>query len=626
MRTRRALLPALATAVVVAAGLASPLSAAAATPDTPVPDVDYVYNQLYTMSTQYLQRYSGLDGPPGDLNPADGNLPPQINGWQEFFQHWHEQMTSPAVMGAFAPDIHYDDHLFRAPGATLIGGTPPYDSNVASVTIPGSSCPGQPVLVASHPDSTAGLNIANGSSYDDTSGVTMGMGELQALTRWWTAHHTWPSRTIRVALFDAEESGLYGSAYYASSLIPPGPQGYPILVANMDQNGIEYPSHPFGTTKSTWGPGFWYTNINASPISDFSQYPGAAKQAILANIGAVTHFRQALDASVRQAFATQGAKYNFSVPLENALEAGATVPAYLPADVNTYSPVQDDTLGRTDQVPFVALGIPGFGVVGAFDSNAQDNPISYPDTPLSQLGAIGIPQLAGYDTPRDNMQHFNLITSGTTGGTDSSTGAVELRRGLELPMTWTLNLLSRPEYAGADAGPPGPVSYFEALPTAPSAGQAVTFNGAETAIGGGTAPLTYAWDFGDGTHATGVAPAHAYARDGWYDAKLAVTDAAGHTSGYHQSVKVGKAAGSAPTLDACGRLSVQQTSVVVTTAGGSSSPNTGAVGAASVVAPTVVAIVVLPVARRVRGRRRGLGSALRTRTASPPPARDPLLG
>jgi hypothetical protein len=611
-----------AATVALAAGGAWPAGAAA--PDKPQPDVDYVYSQIDDMSSNYLQRYSGEDGPPGDLNPADGNLPPQVNGWQEFYQHWREQMTSPDVMGRFASDIHYDDHLFRAPSASFFGPPPPYDSDVASVTIPGSTCPGEPVVIAGHPDSTPGLNIGNGSTYDDTSGVVMGMGELQALTRWWTAHNAWPRRTVRVFLFDAEEEGLDGSNYYAANLVPVGPQGRPVLAANMDQNGIEYPAHPFGTTKSTWGPGFWYTNVNATPLHDFSIYGDQGKANIMANYAAVVHFRAALDQSVRQAFADLGAKYNYSVPLENQLEGGASTPAYLPGDVDTYSPVQDDTLGRTDQVPFIALGIPGYGIVGAFDSNAQDNPLAYPQTPLSQLGAVGIPQVAGYDTPRDDIQHLNLMTSGTTGGTDSSVGAVELRRALELPMTWTLYLLSRPEYAGADPAPAGPLALFEALPTAPDPGTSVSFNGAQSAIATGSGALAYAWDFGDGTRATGALAHHAYATAGWYDARLVVTDSSGRSSGYRQILKVGNPHGTAPSTGSgsCGRLSAAEIAAVTgrpvtsasvagtTTAAAAPSaiPNTSASGAADRGLSSLLAMLGatgLVVAAGGRRRRRG---------------------
>jgi hypothetical protein len=551
--------------------------------DPPMPDVNYEYNQLYFMSSSYLQRYSGDDGPPGDLNPADGNLPPDVNGWQEFFAHWKQQVTAPSVMGGFAPDLHVDDHPFRAPTAWFVGPPPPNDSDVATVTIPGSVCPGQTVLIASHPDSTPLLNDGNGSSYDDTSGVTMGMAELQAMTRWWSKHHTWPTRTFRVALFDAEETGLYGSQYYADHLIPPGPQGKIVLVANMDQNGMEYPAHPAGSQQTTFGPGFWYTNINASPVHDFSVYGGGVGHAppqFARNMPAIKHFRAALADAVAETFARLGHAYHYRVPLENPLDGGRTVPAYTQSDIHTYSPVQDDTLGRTDQVPFVQRGIPGYGIVGAYDSNANDNPLAGPATPLTPLGAAGIPLLAGYDTPRDNMTHLNLMTSGTTGGVAGVTGSVELKRALELPMAWTLDLVSRPEYAGGSPAPTGPVAYFEALPTTPAAGTPVTFNGAMSAANGRHA-LSYHWRFGDGTSATGAVVKHAYAEKGWYDAELVVRRADGRLSGYLQTVRVGNPSGPRPKTDPCGRMTpaeVRSTLAATPSAAGAASSGSAASG------------------------------------------------
>jgi hypothetical protein len=291
----------------------------------PVVGVGYITGQLVYMGSHYLMRYTGFDGPPGDLNPAHGNLPPQVNGWQEFFLHWKQQMTSPKVMGhTFARAINIADHLFQPSlggfvGANGVGNTPNM-GDVRVATIPGQSCPGQVTLVAGHPDSTPGLNTSNGSVYDDTSGVTMGMGELQAMTRWWDANHAWPARTIKVALFDGEEIGLQGSQYYASRLIPPGPAGKYVLAANMDQNGFEYPAYPEGTTSSTWTPGPWFTNINASPIKDFSIYgPNASTPppAIAANMPAILHFRQVLSGVVQEAFAKLGAKYHDSIALNN---------------------------------------------------------------------------------------------------------------------------------------------------------------------------------------------------------------------------------------------------------------------------------------------------------------------
>jgi hypothetical protein len=85
------------------------------------------------------------------------------------------------------------------------------------------------------------------------------------------------------------------------------------------------------------------------------------------------------------------------------------------------------------------------------------------------------------------------------------------------------------------------------------------FNGALTAANG-RGSLRYAWDFGDDTvvaHGTAVEE-HAYAKPGWYVAKLAVVSTDGTTSGYEQVVQVGKPAGSKPASNACGLVPPRQ--------------------------------------------------------------------
>jgi Zn-dependent M28 family amino/carboxypeptidase len=541
--------------VVVATLASCATRAVAATPpaNLPHPDMRVITTELPFMSSQYLMRYSGFDGPPGDMNPADGNLPPQVNGWQEFFAHWKQRIANKTYMGpTFSRAINVADHLFQ-PAVFVGGANTPYRGDVAVATIPGQSCPGETTLVAAHPDSTPGLNSGNGSTYDDTSGVTMGMAELSGLTKWWDANNAWPARTIKVALFDAEEIGLEGSQYYAANLISPGPQGKYVLVANMDQNGMEYPAYPQGTTTSTWTPGPWYTNINASPIKDFSIYGPNAKTpppAIAKNLPAILRFRNALAAEVARAFNDLGLKYHFKLQLDNPLENGATVAAYKPSDVARYSPVQDDTLGRTDQVPFVAQGIPGFGVLGAYDSNSKEDIVG--NTPLSPLGDQGlISQQAGYDTPRDNLAHLNAMADGNPNPSAITTG---LYRALELPATWTDYLLSRPEYTGKVARTSAPIAYYETSPRNPKAGEQVAFDASASASRVG-ANLHYFWSFGDGAAATAAKPHHAYAHSGYYSAALAVRDAAGHVTAYQTTITVGQPSGSAPTGNTCGRVS-----------------------------------------------------------------------
>ncbi|HEY1523108.1 MAG TPA: M28 family peptidase [Solirubrobacteraceae bacterium] len=531
----------------------------------PVVNVNYIGRQLVFMSTHYLMRYSGFDGPPGDLRPADGNKPPNINGWQEFFLHWKQQLTSKAVMGrTFASAVNVSDHLF--PVNVFGAGNAPYPGDVRVATIPGQSCPGQVALVAGHPDSTPALNTGNGSSYDDTSGVTMGMGELQALAHWWEANHAWPERTIKVALFDAEEVGLEGSQYYASHLISPGPQGRYVVVANMDQNGLEYPAYPEGTTSSTWTPGPWYTNINASPVKDFSIYgPNAhtPPPAIANNMRAIRHFRAALSASVRRAFSILGAQYHFRIPLDNPNEDGKTAPGYRPSDIARYSPVQDDTLGRTDQVPFVALGIPGYGVLGAYDSGSKEDIVG--NTPLSPLGNAGLfSQQAGYDTPEDNMEHFNLLADGNPVASHITTG---LFRALQLPATWTMYLLARREYVGAVKQTARPIAYYEALPTVVAPRQRVSFD-ASGSVSRGGGSLRYYWDFGDRSHAIGRRISHSYTRAGWYDAVLTVVNSRGQVSGYRTGIRVGEAT-RRPATNSCGTVGASREAHVILENGGS---------------------------------------------------------
>jgi len=532
MRTRRLL--AFSLAVLVLAAVPN----GAAAQDKPVVDINYVTSQLVTMSTNYLMRYSGFDE----------GLPPQVNGWQEFFDYWRAQMRDPSVLGAFAKAGHIDDHPFPV---NAFGASAPLPGDDMVLTIPGASCPGQTTLIAGHPDSTPGLNTGNGSTYDDTSGITLGMGETQALAHWWQANGTWPDRTYKVGMFDAEEVGLVGSYWYAAHLLPSGPQGKYVLVANMDQNGFEYPAYPEGLTQSNWTPGPWYTNINASPIKDFSLSDyndghGGPNAAIAGNMPAIEQFRADLADAVREAFVDEGAKYKNSVPLLNG-----TAPAYSLDDIATHSPVQDDTLGRTDQVPFVAKGIPGFGVLGAYDSNSKEDVLGGLPTGDPDPTGLSGNQQAGYDTPRDNVAHFNFMTQGIPDPTAIGQAG---KQALELPATWTSYLLSRPQYSGAAPAPSTPIAYFEALPNDAKAGDAIQFNAAASTDPSGTG-LTYTWDFGDGSTGTGVTPTHTFADAGWYDVRLVVQDAAGHAVGYRQAVKVGTPADPAPATDPCGNVS-----------------------------------------------------------------------
>jgi len=421
---------------VLSIGLSSSATAAAGTsssrPATPIVNADYLYGQLYAMSKAFSYRISGADGDP--RTAADPfNLPPTVNGWQELLAYWKASLTDRRVNQRLAGFATAVDHYFRRTGGYR------FDSDDAEVTIPGATCAGQRVLLAAHPDETpvptdiVGLidsgttsgttgfgaarrhitdsNLGNEGAYDGLSGVALTMAEYKALLDWYSATGTYPKRTLKITLLDASRgktgNGLFGregSAYYADNLIPSGPQGQYVLFANMDSLGLDYPAYHLGTeffwnNVTAGGVGPWFTFIRATPTAPNQVYPdqgpGSPGANIAANAAAIGQFRTALQAAVVAGFDQQGAKYNFSVPLENPLRYNQTgqapnpysgvvptKPAYLAGDQARYSPVRDDVDGLEDEQAFFNKGIAGFTVSGVKNSGPDENPYaaSVPDT------------------------------------------------------------------------------------------------------------------------------------------------------------------------------------------------------------------------------------------------------
>ena len=73
------------------------------------------------------------------------------------------------------------------------------------------------------------------------------MAEFQALLRWYQANGTWPKRTIKVGLFDAEETGLAQRAERGSSSphITPSQTAAP----SRPSTGSRAGASPFGGRK-----------------------------------------------------------------------------------------------------------------------------------------------------------------------------------------------------------------------------------------------------------------------------------------------------------------------------------------------------------------------------------------
>jgi PKD domain len=288
--------------------------------------------------------------------------------------------------------------------------------------------------------------------------------------------------------------------------------------------------------------GPWFNNINATPVSAApnSIYGIVGIQRLQHNLPAVTAFRQSSADAVTKSLQDLGAKYNFSIPLENPLvfkNTGSvpdtpgiqTVPAYMPADQAQYTPVLDDRTGRTDQVSFGVRGIPSLGDIGQYDSSTDplvggnDNPYPsyYPSKP-TLAGEFG------QDSTSDYFSNLNYWASGTVhgpGGYDKPSEG--LLRGVEFIATWFSYVIASPQEGGAVPKPSRPIAYFEMTPKKPTAQTTVSFDaGFSRAKSGDTSGLTYYWDFGDGSPmvaTTNPTIQHTFpTQAAWRDVKLLV--------------------------------------------------------------------------------------------------------
>jgi len=392
----------------------------------------------------------------------------------------------------------------------------------------------------------------------------------------------------------------------ATGLISDSPQGQIIGVFNNDQDGLNYPTHKWGTgyymsnlLDGQAGP--WFNNINATPVSAAPNgvYGAVGIQRLQHNLPAVQAFRSSAANAVTEALENLGQKYNFSIPLENPLvfkNTGSTpdnpgiqsVPAYLPGDQALYTPVLDDRTGRTDQVSFGVRGIPSLGDIGQYDSSTDplfggaDNPYpaSYPSKP-TLAGEYG------QDTNSDYFSNLNFWASGTVHGPNGFDSPSEgLLRGVEFIATWFSYAIASPDEGGAVTKPDRPIAYFETTPKKPTAQTTVTFDAGFSRNGDGTADgLTYYWDFGDGSPLAATTEPiiqHTFPTEAaWRDVKLLVGDD-GKWSSFRQVEPIDffptyypalappgepTAPSTGPQADPCGALAPDEEAAMIAAAG-----------------------------------------------------------
>ncbi|HLG64482.1 MAG TPA: M28 family peptidase [Ktedonosporobacter sp.] len=447
--------------------------------DFPTVDPNYIYDQLFTIATQFQRREAGYDA----------NLPVSVNGHDEFADYWAKEISHD--LQGFGPQIRRDEF----PVVGWLGRPAKVPAFNVEVSVPGVTHAEQVVVIGCHYDGEAS---STQSANDDASGCAIELGVAKAMGDFWRAHHAYPARTLRFVIFDAEEQGLFGSFHYLNSTVN-GDVNNIVAMFNEEQNGIAYPLRYLGQLQNPQLPFY----IEMSPLTDSGLYP-AQDKLTPAQRNAITRFRTLMAQAVPAVFKQFQALGYLGLTYHADNGQDVAQPIFAPDQLSNIRQ-EDDTLGGSDQIPFTLAGIPCATFVG--NSTYYDNnppPWSYP-----------------YDQKEDTIQLMNTFANG------SSHKANALTLSLALPGMLTTWMLNQPDILGQtpliDQAPTASISDIGQA----QVGTDLTVDATASYDPQGNSPLTYTWNFGDGSTASGVSATHRYASAGSYTLTLTASSATG---------------------------------------------------------------------------------------------------
>ena len=449
--------------------------------DFPTVDPNYIYDQLFYMATSYQHREAGYDN----------NLPVTQNGHDEFASYWSQELMKNVA--GFGAQVRRDEfNVAGWQGRPAI--VPAFN---LEVTIPGVTHPEQVVVIGCHYDGEA---ISTQSANDDASGCAIELGVARAMGMYWRSHHTYPARTLRFVIFDAEEQGLYGSFHYLNSTVN-GDVNNIVAMFNEEQSGIAYPLRYLGKMANPLLPFY----VDMSPLQNSQLYPNQNRlsQQQQANI---TTFRTLMQQAVTPVFQQFQALGYQTLSYHDANNQDVTQPVFASNQLNNLH-LEDDTLGGSDQIPFTLAGLPCATFAG--NSTYYDNnppPWSYP-----------------FDQKEDTIQLMNTFASG------SSKEARALVLALALPGMLTTWMLNQPAILGQVSADKNPIAAISDIGLT-VVNQNISFDArASYDLNANSNTLHYTWDFGDGSNskATGIAVNHVYTTPGSYTLTLTVSSTKG---------------------------------------------------------------------------------------------------
>ena len=449
---------------------------------TALPAVDpaYVYNQLFYVGTHFLRREAGYDN----------NLPPNINGHDEFAAYWSQEMLKN--LQGFGAQVRRDP--FAVQGWVNRPTTVPAVN--VEVSVPGVTHPEQVVEIGCHYDGEA---VSTQSAFDDASGCAIELGVAKAMGAYWRAQHVYPARTLRFVIFDAEEQGLYGSFHYVNSTVN-GDLSNIVAMFNEEQNGIAYPLRYLGALSNPLLPFY----VEMAPLQNNDLY-STQSQLSTQRRDAIASFRSLMQSAIGNVFAQfralgfQNLTYHSNGNTQNVAQPIFT------SDQLSNVHVEDDAGLGSDQIPFTMAGVPCVTFAG--DGTHEDKGTIMPPYP--------------FDTSVDTIQLMNTYADG------SSRESQALALALALPGMLTTWMLVQPTVLGQTAADANPIASISDIgQTQP--GKSITLDAiASFDPSNPNNTLTYNWNFGDGTNASGVTVEHTYKTTGNYALTLTVASPGG---------------------------------------------------------------------------------------------------
>ena len=446
----------------------------------PAVDPGYVYNQLFYVGTHFLRREAGYDN----------NLPPTLNGHDEFAAYWSQEMMKN--LQGFGAQARRD--AFAVQG--WVGRPATMPAVNVEVSVPGVTHPEQVVVIGCHYDGEA---VSTQSAFDDASGCAIELGVAKAMGAYWRSQHVYPARTLRFVIFDAEEQGLYGSFHYVNSTVN-GDLSNIVAMFNEEQNGIAYPLRYLGALSNPLLPFY----VEMAPLQNDGMY-NTQSQLPAQRRDAIASFRTSMQEAISNVFAQfralgyQNLTYHTNSNTQNVAQ-----PVFTPDQLSSVHIEDDPGLG-SDQIPFTLAGVPCVTFAG--DGTHDDEGSIMPPYP--------------FDTSADTIQLMNTYADG------SSRQSQALALALALPGMLTTWMLAQPTVLGQTAAGTNPITAISDIGQT-QVGKSITLNASasfDPANPNNT--LTYNWNFGDGTSASGITVEHTYKTAGNYILTLTVTSPGG---------------------------------------------------------------------------------------------------